>query len=733
MYHHYMSKRKYTKRSAYWEQFKERNLDDLMGEMRGEPDTWEPTLAGEAYYTEKSEAYERSGQSQSGMVSRSTTRMNVAAMGRKAWKYANIQEGMLPYYYTKTGADVRGCILLCQKAYANIPIFRNVIDIMSEFANTELYIEGGTEKSRNFIDKWLQKVKIWNLKDQFFREYYRSGNVFMYRVDSKFSNEDFAKLSTIYGSSFIKPGEIPIRYILLNPYDIATIRSTNFQGQVYRKILSEFELERLQDPQTDYDIEVLKGLPPKTQKLIKEGGYGYDGISMELDPSKLSFSFYKKQDYEPFAIPFGFPVLDDLNWKLELKKVDQAITRTIENVILLITMGNTPDKGGINPHNLKAMQSLFSNDSIGRVLVSDYTTKADFVIPDLNKVLGPQKYEIVDKDIKEALQNVVVGHERYSNTQVKAQIFLERLKEAREAFLHDFLQPQVKLVCQNLGFRKYPNITFQEIDLKDEVQLQRVTTRLMELGILTPEQGITTIKTGHYPETEELLRKQEAYLDERQKGYYTPLVGGQPLMPDMGEEEGDKGYPSNTNQPEDKTPTVQDVVDDKSIEPGAGPVTVGAPHPKVPQKNVPTEHGRPSGTTKRGGTAFGAKGLSTKAVQKVVYNIESLFSYAQKEMRSANKVKRLSKEKKGLLDQLCQTVVMSTPKDDWKTTVQSCVRDFNQIEGLVTLPGVLDASQEHQLEIYPAALVYHSHAEKASEGVKVPKGKKGEMGEKGEK
>ena len=44
---------------------------------------------------------------------------------------------------------------------------------------------------------------------------------------------------------------------------------------------------------------------------------------------------------------------------MELKKVDQAISRTIENVILLITMGTDPDKGGINPSNMQAMQSLF--------------------------------------------------------------------------------------------------------------------------------------------------------------------------------------------------------------------------------------------------------------------------------------------------------------------------------------------------------------------------------------
>lgn len=696
-----MAKRKYTKKSEYWDQFKPRDLNELIREENGIPTEWEPILAGDPFYVRESKAYSRTNEGQSGGISRTQTRMNSSAVMPRLWKYQNIREGGLPYRYSRLGTDIREAIVLCQQAYANIPIFRNVIDIMSEFANTDLYIEGGTEKSRTFIDKWFQKVKIWDLKDQFFREYYRSGNVFLYRVDTKFTEADFAKLSTIYGSQYLKAGEIPIRYIMLNPFDIATVRSTNFQGEVYRKILSEFELERLQDPKTEYDKEVLDGLSPKTRKLIKEGAYGYDGISIELDPKKLTYSFYKKQDYEPFAVPFGFPVLDDLNWKLELKKVDQAVTRTIENVILLITMGNTPDKGGINPHNLQAMQSLFQNESIGRVLVSDYTTKAEFIIPDLNKVLGPDKYEIVDKDIKEALQNVVVGHERYSNTQVKAQIFLERLKEAREAFLNDFLQPQIKLICQNLGFRKYPNIRFQEIDLKDEVQLQRVTTRLMELGILTPEQGIRTIKTGHYPEGDELTRKQEAYIDERQKGYYTPLVGGQPLMP-----EGMEGQPTKTNQPEDKTPQVQDVVDDEGIEPITGPVTVG-----VPRKKGKLERGRPAGTTKYGKPAFAVDKLSTEAVQGVVYDVESLLANAQKIMKKTHGIKRISKSKKELLEELCQTIVLSAERPSWEHTLTACIKDFREIEKLYTLPAVLNTSQEHELSLYPAALAYHAFQE----------------------
>ena len=77
----------------------------------------------------------------------------------------------------------------------------------------------------------------------------------------------------------------------------------------------------------------------------------------------------------------GFPVLEDINYKYELKKMDMAISRTMQQAILLITMGSEPEKGGINQKNLTAMQELFKNESVGRVLIADYTTKAEFIVP----------------------------------------------------------------------------------------------------------------------------------------------------------------------------------------------------------------------------------------------------------------------------------------------------------------------------------------------------------------
>lgn len=654
-----MSKRKYVKRSDYWNKFNKESEPDL-NSLINIPIS-EPFSSGQPYYSESTaSSYMRTESKSDGLASR----RNSTHKNNKKFRFSNIAGGMLPYVYGNDGVNVRDTIELCQKAYANISVFRNAIDVMSEFANSNLYLEGGTQKSRDFIYKWFDKVNLWNLKDQYFREYYRSGNIFLYRVDGSFSQTDFDNLSKIYGSSIsLKPGKLPVKYIVLNPYDIVATKGSSFETGLYEKILSEYDIERLKNPKTEYDQQVYEALDDDTKEKIKNGKYNQDGIRIKLDPGHLVYSFYKKQDYEPFAIPFGYPVLDDINFKLELKKIDQAICRTIENVILLITMGAEPDKGGINPRNMEAMQNLFKNESVGRVLVSDYTTKAQFIIPDIGKVVGPAKYEVINNDIKEGLQNVIVGDERYSNTQVKAKIFLERLKESRNAFIYDFLQPQIKMICQNLGFRKYPKVKFEETDIKDEVQLQRVATRLMELGLITPEQGMTALEKGIYPDPEDLETAQRQYVEQRKDGLYNPIVGGVPMI-----------APEASNDSSDK---------------------------------VKNEVGRPvgsSGIPQESSSAL----FSRENIQNIIYSSESLQRFAVLEMKNKLGKKRLKKDEKNMIDELCQSVILSTDTDKWENQIEECINDPNNIESLYPMVGVQDLASEHGLDLYSAALLYHS-------------------------
>jgi hypothetical protein len=647
-----MAKRKYTKKSDYWNKFQK--VAPMQSQAQ---ENIEPATAGESYHTSLG-SYSRSGSVSNLNSNNTSTRINRSSVTAPLNKFSQIRAGLLPYEISSDGINVREAIELCQKAYANVPIFRNTIDMMSEFANAEVYLEGGNSTSRDFFMKLFDRIKLWDLKDQYFREYYRSGNIFLYRLDGKFDLNDFKKFSKIVEGT-PKENKFPLKYIVLNPFEIVAKRSTVFNTKdgAYAKILSEFDMERLANPKNDYDKAVFDALDPKDQKAIKDGSYFKDGLKINLENERLAYSFYKKQDYEPFAIPFGYPVLEDINAKIEMKKMDQAIMRTVENVILMITMGAEPDKGGINANNVKAMQKLFQNESVGRVLVSDYTTKADFIIPDINKVVGPQKYEVINQDIKEGLQNIILNDDKYNGAQIKARVFLDRLKEAREAFIHDFLQPEIRRIAKDLGFRQYPTVKFKDIDLRDETQLMRVATRLMELGILSAEQGMNLFHTGRFPLAEELESAQEKFVEQREKGYFNPVVGGVPMIED-----------DDSDKPE--------------VKPTGGMA------------------GRPEGSKDQ---------FSRESIQGTIYEVEALASIAKEKMLEKLEAESLSEDQEKMLSKLCESVVCASEKENWQEVVISCVNNFNAIEKLGTLEGVFEISDAHKLEIYPSAILYHSN------------------------
>lgn len=677
--------RKYNKKSPYWSQFSKGNesggnlpLEDLLKTSDSEP-----AMVGEPFYNSETKAsYERNDSSGTA----TELRRNLAYVGPKIYKYANIREGLLPFEMSINGYNVRDAIELCQKAYANVAIFRNAIDIMSEFANAEIYLEGGSQKAKDFFQKWMKYIKLWNIKDQYFREYYRSGNVFFYKINAKFDIDDFQKILESYANydgqsyttdmsllpyptAFDIKNQIPVSYTLLNPFYVTVNRTSSWKVMLYQKILSEYELERLRNPKNEHDKMIFDSLDDQAKDKIKNGQWARDGLKIQLDPTNVIYSFYKKQDYEPFAVPFGFAVLDDINFKMEMKKIDQAICRTIENVILLITLGTEPSKGGINHKNIKAMQSLLNNESVGRVLVADYTTKAEFVIPDMNKVLGYEKYKIVNEDIKEGLQNILIGSEKFANTTVKAQVFFERLKEARQAFLHDFLQPEMELVFKNLGFKgKCPIAKFEEVSIKDETQFNRVVTRMMELGILPPEEGIKVIETGIYPTSEELTSAQERFIQQREKGYYNPIVGGVPMIP-----------------------------------PAMGAVPVGGSPAKntAPIKNkTPTEKGRPLGSK--------ASVYAKNSIAKVIENSKELYGLVEVGLKKKYNKKSLSKEQKKLAEDISEAIIVGSESSSWQKKAVDVLNDPSVLDQLSILKEIQDVATDHQLDTYAASILYHS-------------------------
>lgn len=675
--------RKYNKSSAYWQKFEQTTAALPVAEVQ----SWKPETAGDPFYTSSASIMAHTARAsfgaRTGTSSTDATgqRVNAAALIGNPDRFAAIRSGLLPYKFSRDCVDVRDAVELCQKAFANVAVFRNAISLMAEFANTEIYFEGGTKKSRDFFNAWLKKIKIWKVCDQYFREYYRSGNVFMYRIDAKFDAADYIKLTQVYAAEGETGGEnkIPVKYIFLNPYDIVARAATSFSNGQYEKLLSRYDLIKLRERKSDEDKEIYENLPQAAKDAIDKKAWTSEGVRVPLNPAMLICSFHQKQDYEVFAIPFGFPVLDDINAKLELKKMDQAILRTVENAILLITMGAKPDEGGINQGNLIAMQNLFKNESIGRVLISDWTTKAEFVIPDLKKVLGPEKYETLNRDIVEGLQNVIIGEEKYGNTQTKVQVFLEKLREARNTFLMDFLIPEVQRIAKSLKMRQFPTPKFKVTDAKDPTQMWRVVTRMMELGLISEKQGLSAIRTGEFPdpENEEFSTEQQDFVARRKKGQCNPLSPTPVMTP-----------PSPPLDPNVKYSI------DNAPAPTAAPKSGGSAKKK-------------SKTLKSSGRPRDSK-ASLSSMQEVIYATEDLLRHIEGQLKTKHNLEELSNAQKQMAESLMQSVVCAAERDDWESLASQCIEDNSKMMNLNPIPEVLDLAAENNLETYEAAILFAS-------------------------
>jgi hypothetical protein len=599
-------------------------------------------------------------------TSNTSFRRNASSTIERTDRFANIDKGLIPFKYSNyvknlSTLDVRDAITLCQKAYYNVAIFRNTIDLMTEFSSSPIYLTGGSQKSREFFDAYFKKINLASFLDQFFREYYRSGNVFVYRFDTVVSSEQLLKVTQTFGSKLKTIAEdgsikLPARYTIVNPADIYVGGTVNYAFNVYYKLLSDYELERLRSPKTDEDLEVYNSLPDDVKEKIKSKNNSY--ILVPLDKTKLAAVFYKKQDYEPLSVPMGFPVLDDINWKLEMKKMDMAVTRTMQQAILLVTMGAEPDKGGVNPKNLQAMQSLFENQSVGRVLIADYTTKAQFVIPDIANLIGPQKYEVVDKDIQIGLNNVLIGSEKFANQSIKIKVFVERLNQAREVFLNEFLIPEIRRMSKDLGFKNFPTPHFQDMNLKDDTQFSRVYNRLMELGVLTPQEGIQAIEKGRLPTEEESLESQQKFKDLRDQGFYQPIIGGSAGQP---------GRPAGTGTPQTT----------KNVSPiGKKPAQVKA-------------------------------NFSLSKIKENILASQTLEEEVKSELRKKFNVKKLTNQQKEDSEKLTEVIIANENPENWSSKIKDYLdkpfdKNFEQVNSIQEL------ASEHQITSYLAGLLYHS-------------------------
>lgn len=620
-------------------------------------------------------------------------------------RFKNLYDGVSPFSLSKNGLgkgdsnlNIRDTVFLCQLAYYNFAIFRNIIDVLSELSVAPIYFTGGNKKARQFFEAYFKKINLDSFQDKFFRELFRSGNIFIFPYFTKLQDDDITKITQVFGAENSNSNaiELPAKFIILNPCDIELSGSSSFVTPVYKKLLSDYELNALKNPKTEEDSQILESLDPKTRDLIQNKKTTQVYIDLPMD--RIYAVFYKKQDYEPFAVPIGFGVLDDINFKAEIKKAELAAIRAVHQSVLVITLGYLDGEGNyqFSQAQANAIQTIFANESVGKVLIADFTTKAEFLIPDIANILSPTKYENVEKSIKEGLNQILMGgdSEKFANKALAVKLFLQRIVQVRDIFLNDFLNLEIKRISKLLGFKNLVSAKFENIDFKDESEWARIVTRLAEIGLLTPDETLDSIQSGKLPEREVSQENQAEFRKLKDKGFYEPITGGpftQLKLAELSAETAEKTAKLGAETAL-KTAALRPKPVAGPSKPAGRPS--GTPSPKTKQKVKPI------------GASF--EGFSLTKIKDNLILAGQIQNQIEEHFKKKLKIKGATTEKqKEISQEILEVIMANEAPENWDKNIKSYLEkpvDTNQ-EKVMELE---ELKAEYQVDNYTGCILLHS-------------------------
>ena len=313
---------------------------------------------------------------------------------------------------------------------------------------------------------------------------------------------------------------------------------------------------------------------------------------------------------------------------------------------------------------------------------------------------------MVDRDIQLGLNNILVGESKFANQNAKVDLFISRLSQGRDAFLNEFLTPEIKRIAKEVGFKSYPTPHFQKMSLKDNTNLIRVYARLIEVGVLTAEEGIEAIESGRLPEGANSVESQKQFKKHKDEGLYEPIMGG----------------PHTQNTLADKQIDSQEEIQKLSLKSQENQsrekAKEAAKHPpNLPggQKDTGRPAGRPEGTpqdqSNKSPIGDGEHSrYASFSLSKVTENMSTanrLFKSVEKELRKVHKIKRMSASQKQIAEDIACLIIANEEVNEWDKSVNKYIKkpvDHNPER----IKEIREIAAEHQVDDYLASLLYAS-------------------------
>ena len=410
-------------------------------------------------------------------------------------------------------------IAACMSAYQRVGLIRNIIDLMGDFACQGVTITHPNKKIELFFNNWFKKVNGKDRSERFLNLFYRTGNVVIKRGTAKITKRGVEDLQRTTGSPDhemdklipIQSKEIPIRYTFINPLMLEVVAEelALFSGKkVYRLKINSRLANIIKNNKNPEVIKMIKSISKEILLEIRAGRTR----SIPLNMDKIVSFFYKKDDWQIWAHPMTYAILDDLILLEKLKLADLAAADGAMSHVRLWKLGSLEEKILPQPAAVENLAGILANNvgggSIDLIWGPDIElveTKTDI------SFLGSEKYAPVLNSIYAGLgiPPTLTGSASssgFTNNFISLKTMIERLEYGRTT-LKKFWQDELELVRRAMGFRFPAHIQFSRMTLSDEAAEKALLVQLLDRNLISIDTVLQ--RFGEIPELEKLRMRRE--------------------------------------------------------------------------------------------------------------------------------------------------------------------------------------------------------------------------------
>ncbi len=433
--------------------------------------------------------------------------------------------------------EFRTRVASCREAYENSGIIGNIIDLMVDFSVENLRFEHPSESTKNFMDNWAVFSDLRSVSEEIFKGIYRDGNVPVLRVRGTLEDSKIRELRKSMAAdnpnlSISKSTFIPVRYTILD-----VLRIWRDGSEILDDVTYEYEL-------TNTDIKNIttvkeKRDPSQLKKIAEVLGKNVDRAQstgrVPIDPDRFNLLQYKKDSYKAWASPMLWRIIDDIKFKKLLRDMDISVVEDAINAIIIFKLGNTTEGLPPRKEDFESFCNLLSAPNKSKNLVWSDLISMESEYPPVQDVLGSEKYEQVDNDIRSGLgvpETLINGKPgNFSNSFMGIKTLIERLETARAIFLR-WLKAEVKYISDQMGFRVIPKVSMENINLMDEQAKRQIAIEMYDRNLISGETMIHLFGENFDTEMIRLKREDEFREDLHDQeplrffkvGKFTPFI-----------------------------------------------------------------------------------------------------------------------------------------------------------------------------------------------------------------